>query len=409
MRRFSQTKPVSRGVFLLAAVLMLSACGGEGDGAGSPPQPQVERFAVTVTAAPDFSSGATSVIHADPPRTARNALVPTISDLAVACHGRYFFRIERFMADNVAKFDVGAPDRVLWQTTTQDPTDTVSSNPGAMAFVSDTKAYLLRYGSRKAWIVDPSTPDPRAFKTGELDLSAYDEGDGVPEMQAAVVVGDKLFVVMQRLNFFVPTHTAFVAVFDVDTDTEIDTGRGGVLKGIPLQVRNPMHMLYDPATGLIYVAAAGRFAFGNAPAEYTGGIETIDPETFETRLLVDDGTADHHPLGQILDAVVAAPDIGYLIGSEGFQNNTLYRFDPQTGAVVSDASGPKAVLGLTGLNLTHLAVDEEGRVWIGNGDPTAPGMIVLAPAADPAQDALEDPLIGTVLNPMQTCFARTGG
>ncbi len=395
----------------LAASLFLAGCGGDGGGGATTPEPQVQRFAVTVTAAPDFSSGATSVISADPPRTARNNLKPTISDLAVACHGRYFYRIERFLADNVTKFDVRDPDQVLWQTTTQDPTDTTSSNPGAMAFVDDRKAYLLRYGSRKAWIVDPSASDPKDFKVGELDLSAYDEGDGVPEMQAAVVVGNKLFVLMQRLHFFVPQVEAYVAVFDVDTDTEIDTGQspGSGLKGIALQVRNPMTLRYDQSTGLLYVSAPGRFAFGGTPAEYSGGIEAIDPETFETHLVLDDGTEDDHPLGQILDAVVVSSQIGYLIGSAGFQDNTLYRFDPQTGAVVSDASGPRAVLGLAGLNLTHLAVDGEGRVWIGNGDPSAPGMMVLSPHDDPDADALEDALIGTELNPIQTCFAETAG
>ncbi len=398
------------GSLILAASLSLTACGDGGGSGGGGPEPTARRFAVTVTAAPDFSSGATSVIAAEPPRTARNELVPTVSDLAVACHGRYFFRIERFQADNVTKFDVDAPDRVLWQATTQDPTDTVSSNPGALAFVDDTKAYLLRYGSKKAWIVNPSATDPTGFKTGDLDLSAYDEGDGVPEMQAAVVVGDRLFVVLQRLNFFVPSETAYVAVFDVATDTEIDTGRGADgLKGIPLEVRNPMTLRYDPATGLLYVAAPGRFAFGGAPAEYTGGIETIDPVTFETRLVVDDGTDDDHPLGQILDAVVVDAQTGYLIGSAGYQDNTLYRFDPASGAVVSNASGPRAVLGLAGLNLTHLAVAPDGRVWIGNGDPTAPGMMVLAPAPDPDDDALEEALIGTSLNPLQTCFAEVAG
>lgn len=53
-----------------------------------------------------------------------------------------------------------------------------------------------------------------------------------------MIVGDRLFVVMQRLNLFQPTRTAYVAVFDVVTDTEVDTGMGGSdgLKGVPLAV-----------------------------------------------------------------------------------------------------------------------------------------------------------------------------
>lgn len=48
------------------------------------------QFAVTVTAAADFSSGAHTVIEVVPPCQARNNLVPTVSYLSAACQGRFF-------------------------------------------------------------------------------------------------------------------------------------------------------------------------------------------------------------------------------------------------------------------------------------------------------------------------------
>lgn len=393
---------------LPALVLMgaLSACGGGGGSndtaAGTPSGTE---YAVTVTTAPDFSSGATSLIHVDPPRLARNELVPTVSDLAVACQGDAFYRIERFNADNVTRFQVDSPEQVVYQYSTQDPGDALSSNPVGLIFVDPHKAYLLRYGSPRAWIVDPSAGTEAGFKLGELDLGAYADADGAPEMQAGVIVDGQLYIVMQRFESFSNLHTAYVAVFDVATDQEIDTGKGAAdgLKGIPLQVKNPLSIQYLADSGLIYVQAVGRFAFGTSPAEYSGGVESLDPVDFQTRLVLDDGDSNDHPFGQVLDLALVSATQGYFIGSAGFQDNTLYRFDPSTGQVESDVNGPLAIGGLFGQNLTHLALDRGARLWVGNGDPAAPGMVVL----DTRDDSIETSLIGTDLNPVQTCFARS--
>ncbi|MFT6905415.1 MAG: hypothetical protein ACJAS1_002071, partial [Oleiphilaceae bacterium] len=76
-----------------------------------------------------------------------------------------------------------------------------ASNPYEMHFVSDSKAYILRYGSPSIWIVDPSVSaaDEENFKIGEISLSAYDE-DRIPEMVAGLISGNKLYVVMQAMD-----------------------------------------------------------------------------------------------------------------------------------------------------------------------------------------------------------------
>ncbi len=80
--------------------------------------------AVVATVAADYGSGAHSTISVDPvggPRIAQNDLLPTIiSDISVASYGTYFYRIERFNADNVMKFDINAPDTPIWQYSTLD-------------------------------------------------------------------------------------------------------------------------------------------------------------------------------------------------------------------------------------------------------------------------------------------------
>ncbi|MEA3410228.1 MAG: hypothetical protein U9R74_01660 [Pseudomonadota bacterium] len=58
--------------------------------------------------------------------------------------------------------------------------------------------------------------------------------------------------------------------------------------------------------------------------------------------------------------------------------------------------------GLAGLNLTGLAAGPSGRLWVGNGDLAAPGLVVI----DPADDSIEQGLVPTGLNPLETCFAE---
>ena len=399
---------------LTTSFAVVACSDGGGDSPFVPPPSEPRQFAVTVTAAPDFGSGATSVADAEPPRDATSNLASTISDLAVACHGRYFYRLERFGGNNVARFDVADPANVVvtsqgesFQFST-DGDESGDSNPSALVFAGDTKAYLLRYGSNKAWIVDPSASDAGAFKTGELDLGAYAAGGGVPHMQDAVIANGRLYIVMQRLDAtYAPSNTAYLAVFDVETDTEIDTGMGVAdgLKGIPLVLRNPNSIQYLPQLDTLYVEAAGRLgfpAFGVEP-EYTGGIETVDPASFVSRVLVDDGDTLDHPFGQVFRMVLVSTNRGYFIGTDNaFADSTLYRFDPVTGAVHGDVNGPIAVAALAGLNLTGLAAGPLGKLWVGNGDPAAPGLVVI----DPTDDSIEQALVPTGLNPLETCFAE---
>lgn len=208
--------------------------------------------AVVTTVAADYSSGAHAFIDTEPvggPRAVQTDLLPTISDITVAAYGSFFYRIEKFNADNVAKFSMSSPDTPIWQFSTMDDTDMATSNPYDMVFVSDQKAYLLRYGSTRAWIVNPSATTQADFKIGELDLSAYADSDGIPEMTSAVIVRGKLFIVMQRLdrdNGFIPSNDSSVAVFDTETDQEVTAA-------IALPIKNAGSIQYLAANDMLYV------------------------------------------------------------------------------------------------------------------------------------------------------------
>lgn len=390
MRKWQKVFAVFLGVVIhLAAVLPVSAAG------------EAVYEAIIATVAADYSSGAHSVATVDPvggPRTIQNKLLPTISDITVASRGRYFYRIERYNADNITKFSITNPGSPIWQFSTMAPTDVQSSNPQDMVFASSTKAYILRYGSTKAWIVNPSVGVESKFKVGQLNLSAYADSDGLPEMQSGVIVNGKLFIVMQRLDAdhgWVPSHIPYVAVFDVATNKEINTGKGsGSLKGVPLPVRNPNTIQYLKANNTIYVQGSGLWpGSGHPKYEYTGGIVAINPETYETKMVLDDGNAKNHPYGAISQMAIVSKTKGYFVGYQGWGDNVLYRFNPTTGKVLGEVGR-----GLSHINIAGLAVDKNKMLWV--SDATKARVVILNTATGTVDGRLK-----TGLNPARVVYA----
>ncbi len=74
--------------------------------------------ATLCTGAADYTSGATALINVDPaggPRGSRLDLLPTsISDLIMRSYGEYYWRIERYKSDSIAKFHISAPETPLY-------------------------------------------------------------------------------------------------------------------------------------------------------------------------------------------------------------------------------------------------------------------------------------------------------
>ena len=368
----------------------------------------VTQTAVIATAAADYSSGAHAIASVDPvggPRVVETEILPTISDIGVAAYGQFFYRIEKLNADNITKFDISDPDTVIWQYSTMDADDgDTSCNPHSMIFVSAEKAYVLRLGSTKAWIVNPAATTEDDFKIGELDLSDYADSDGIPEMNTGVIINGKLFIIVNRLdrnNSWAPTNTAYIAVFDTSTDIEIDTGitNADGLKGIPLDIQNCSGIQY--MAGKIYVQGAGRYAssWSGTPAEYSGGIISIDPSTYETTLVLDDGDDENHPYGNISGMVIISATKGYFVGYAGWGDNTLYSFDPSTGESVSAISGFENI-SIAGMQ-SGVYADNNGLVWVCNQTDARIDIL------NPADDSIDES-VSTDLNPLMVAFTSEG-
>lgn len=372
---------------------------------------KVTQTAVVVTVAADYSSAAHSVISVEPvggPRTVQNDLLPTlVSDITVSAYENFFYRIERYQADNVTKFDIAAPSVPVWQFSTLDSGESGSSNPYGLYFVNSQKAYLLRYGKSKAWIVNPSATVASAFKIGELDFSAYADDDGIPEMNSAVIAKGKFFVTLQRLDRntgWLPSNTAYVAVFDTVTDTEIDTripNDDGV-KGIPLPIRNIGAVQYLEENSSIYVQGVGDYgsSWSGRDPEYSGGIVRIDPASYTVSMILDDGDADDHPYGNISGMSIVSADKGYFVGYAGWGDNTLYEFNPSNGAVRGIANAALKNKNIAGMESGAYA-DKNGMLWVCN--QTDAEVVIL----DTSDNSIDE-TISTNLNPVRVVFTTQG-
>ncbi len=266
---------------------------------------------------------------------------------------------------------------------------------------------MTMYGNSAIWIVNPNAATEAEFKTGTLDINSYRDSDGIPEAHEGIVVNGKLFVLIQRLDrnsSWWPTNTSYVAVFDTETDTEIDTGLGAAdgVKGIPLPVKSPNAVVYVPELNKLFICAAGRYPIGDPTGhEYTGGIVSIDADTYEAAVVVEDGDADNHPYGAIGGLQILSPTQGYFVGYHGIDDTTIFPFNPSTGEVGQALTEPAHGY-VTVSTSGGLAVDKNGLLWI--TDRSDAEVVIYNP-----NTGLVDEAVNTNLNPLTLSFCSDPG
>lgn len=317
-------------------------------------------YAVVATQASDFSAGDISIISLED-YSADNNNFAGGSDTAVSTHDEHIYRIGRYQQDNVTKLSVHAPETVIWQYSANGE-DEESSNPYKLIVKNDTTAYLIRYGSAKVWIVDPTASSAETYKTGEIDLSAYAGTDNIPEVADTIIIGSKLYFLIQNMDRdagFVPGQ-AYLAVFNTSDNSEVKTNSDSATpNGIALTVKNPNKMAYMDGSDSIYVSGVGRYAssWDNRPAEYTGGIEAINIDDYTSSVIVDDGDDDTHPYGNINNIAILNDTRGYFVGYTAYTNTALYAFNPTTKEVVSTPL-------MENRDISDIEIGPLGNLWV---------------------------------------------
>jgi hypothetical protein len=390
---------VARNSIAVAGLLTLVACSSSDPTTGDPVV-TTGSYAFAATRSSDYGSGRTDRISLSDGNTINGSYPATLSDIAVTTDDTNLYQIARSGMNWITRFDAGDTSITDYEFIVNDAANSEGiasppANPYSLAFLTESKAYLTRYGSSELWIIDPRGETEETFKTGGIDLSAYDAD--VPNMSDALIVGDKLFVLLERLNTnFAPVKSAYLVVIDTLTDTEIETNQGASdLLGIELSVRNPTALQYNTDTGEIYVVGRGSY-FASADITddtHSGGIEVIDPDTFEHQVLIDDGT-DADNQGYFYDIEVVNASLGYLLTYQSFGVTTLRTFNPTTGLLSDDL-----IEGIQDLDITVLAQGPDNHLWIGLNS-TTPGFMRL----DLATGVVADEIVATALIPIGLTF-----
>lgn len=323
----------------------------------------------------------------------------TKSDYTLATNKGDIYHIGRFGIDTIDKYAAQDYNNPAWSFTTQDSSDSISRNPYSLVFVNNSKAYLIRYGSSKVWIVNPNAKDFASFKIDEIDLSAYvpaDNSSGTPSPAAAIISQGKLFITMQRLSDGFSANPAYVAIFDVATNTEIETNSAPSdnLKGILLKGINPLkNSLSTGPDGKVYVSTHDVYA---STTLSNSRIEVIDPSTYALRTVLTAADIDSNVSKFINASVQVSTNKGYFYAGKVVftpvygEISTLYEFNPTTGDVIKSE-----VAGTGNEHINYLGLDKKGFLWLSMINPATPGVDII--------DTVDNTLVGgrllTTLNP----------
>ncbi|MEJ2721389.1 MAG: T9SS type A sorting domain-containing protein [bacterium] len=330
----------------------------------------------------DYTTGSSSVIRPGATYTVEKNVAAVHSDAVARYYNGRVFVVNREGADNIQILDPANGFSTVRQFTVG-----TSSNPHDIAVVGTTKAYVTRYDETALWIVDPST----GAHTGSIDLSALADADGIPEMDQMAVLGDRLFVTIQRIDqtTWGPSGTSYVAVIDIATDTLIDADPAAPgVQPILLTGTNPVSDIQlNPCTGKLHVPCEGFLGL------LDGGVEIIDPIALESEDFLFTEVAAG---GDIGDVEIICEEKGYAIITNASFNNVLIAFDPSTGTRTGTLYAPGDFV------LNDIEISPERRLFLTDRTPTRPGIRVYDTYTD---EELTSPPLDVGLPPFDICFS----
>jgi hypothetical protein len=294
--------------------------------------------------ATDFITGSFGTISLDAPRQVTPATPERrLGADAVAREANgLVYVVNRSDPPNIQVLDPAADFSTILQCSTGE-----RSNPQDIAFLRSDKAYVSRYGNTQVLVVDPSVADCADFVRAEIDLASFADADGFPEMDQMAIVGERLYVSLQRLdqdNFFTPAGPGMVAVIATATDEVVGqielSGRNPFAHTRGLTVRN----------GSLLVSEAGLFGVND------GGIEAID---LQSQAALGYFVSEEDLGGDVTDFAMVSDDLGFATVSLPDFSNALVAFDPHQGTVIRTLA--------SGGNFADIEVNDRGELFVADG------------------------------------------
>ena len=311
---------------------------------------QNDLFVITT----DFSTGSTAFLAANAAEAEVN-LLGIHSDAVGHYHDGRVYIVNRLGQDNILVLDAMDLRTPLTQFSVGN-----GANPHDIEIVAPDKAYVTRYGTASLLIVNPQD----GAELGEIDLSAFADADGLPEVSQIVRVGDRLYLSCQRLDRnggWGPVDVSYLIVVDIATDTlvDVDSDAEGV-QGIALSAANPNSM----AVVGEQIAVGVVVGFGDR----AGGVEIVDTATNRSLgLAVSEGDLG----GDITSMVLVDQNRGYAVVADENFANSVRPFELSSGAVGAPLEN------ISGGFIPSLAVDGDRLIVADRGsfsDPASAGL-----------------------------------
>ncbi|WAJ71548.1 cadherin repeat domain-containing protein [Catenovulum adriaticum] len=370
---------MTRAIFktsLIASALFLAACSSDNNSNNNDEIKAPISGVAIQTVNSDYTSGQEVVVlDSQSFEITTDGIGKTLvkTDYSIKTYQDDIYHIGKFGIDTIEKFTAENLQNSAYSFSTQQAGEEASGNPYDIVFVNEEKAFVIRYGSDKVLIINPSATQDSEFIIGSIDLSAYNTEKGEPTAADGLIHDDKLYVIMQRLDAAWAPETAYVAIFDVQTGEEIETNANSedTLKGIPLNGTNPQQDSLTVYGENLYVTTHAPYSATDISASK---IEKISLNNYALTEVLNATDIEGNTTGLINESVIVNDEQGYFYVSGGWPAvSSLYQFNPSTGEIT------QADIAATAINnegIADIALDTENRLWISVSNAATPGVDV---------------------------------
>ncbi|KUK13998.1 MAG: hypothetical protein XD52_0724 [bacterium 42_11] len=294
----------------LGCLFLLWGCGGGGEESWIPSN----YFALVVGVDSSYQSGNLSTLDlSDESFAVQKSVVSNLSgDTIVKTFKNYAFIVERpswgTEPSPVKSYDIATG---TWENPLKEYS--LGRNVYDIAFVDENTAYAIPWGESYIQKINPITGD----ETKKIDLSSYSYGqDGSPNAAKGLVVGGKLFVILQRFD---------AETFDYATGTVvvIDLNSDEISRSVTLSGKNPNDI--DYYQGKFYIVESGKLY---DPSD--DFIEVITPSNYDVQVksvapLQEEGM-------DVYSLEITEEGKAYLLGG-GWPSYKVFEYDISTGEV----------------------------------------------------------------------------
>lgn len=215
--------------------------------------------AVVATVSADYAVGGLALVGLDD-RMVQDDLTTLGADPQVRVTGDRLVQMNRGSENSVRIYELGSFEAPSLEFSLGD-----GSNPHDAAMCGGA-LFISLYGADGVGVYDPDSGATLAT----IDLSAYADDDGLPEAGSMVVIGDTLYVALERLDensTYWTSETGLVAQIDCASREVTETWEVGPS---PTLVADPS----DPETLLV---RTGTYYDGDGAFTWDGALSRLDP------------------------------------------------------------------------------------------------------------------------------------